>query len=189
MSVAMEEFPRRHRITVDEYYRMAEVGLLAPDARTELIEGEIIDMPVPGPRHSATTARLAELFMRAVGDLAHVRSQGPVRQDNYSEPMPDVVILARRADYYAERHPLPPDTLLAIEVSETTLRYDRMRKAPLYAKHGIPELWIFDTQRRQLHVYRNPTPGGYAEAFTAEQPTSMPIAALPGVAIDISWFF
>ena len=189
MSVAMEEFPRRHRITVEEYYRMGELGLLAPDARTELIEGEIIDMPPIGSRHAWAVIRLHELLFRALDDRAHVRTGAPVRLDNYSEPQPDLSVVAGRADFYAERHPISSNTLLAIEVSETTLRYDRMRKAPLYAKHGIPELWIFDTQRRQLHVYRNPTPGGYAEAFTAEQPTSMPIAALPGVAIDISWFF
>src|SRR5690349_16226378 len=103
MIVAMEEFPRRHRITVEEYYRMAEVGLLAPDARTELIEGEIIDMTVPGLRHSAAVDRLAELFVRAVGDRAQVRVQGPVRLDNYTESMPDLALLLRHPDFYEGR--------------------------------------------------------------------------------------
>jgi Uma2 family endonuclease len=98
-------------------------------------------------------------------------------------------VVAHGEDFYVERHPIPADTLLAIEVSETTLRYDRNRKSPLYARHGIPELWIFDTQRKQIHVSRQPTETGYAELFTAEQPSSMQIEALPGITIDTSWFF
>jgi len=189
MSVAMEEFPRRHRITVEEYYRMGELGLLAPDARTELIEGEIIDMPPIGSRHAWVVIRLHELLFRALDDRAHVRTGAPVRLDNYSEPQPDLSVVAGRADFYAERHPISSNTLLAIEVSETTLRYDRNRKSPLYARHGIPELWIFDTQRKELHVAQNPTETGYGKVFVADRPPSMPICALPGITIDTSWFF
>jgi Uma2 family endonuclease len=189
MSVAMDEFPRRHRITVEEYYRMAEVGLLAPDARVELIDGEIIDMPPIGSRHAALVDRLQELLMDAVAKRAHVRSQMPVRLDNYSEPQPDLALLARREDYYATRHPIPSDTLLLIEVSETTLRYDQQIKAALYARHAIPELWIVDTKRKQLHVSRAPTNTGYAETFTIDRPTSTQLFALPDVTVDISSLF
>src|SRR5262245_27163525 len=119
MSVAMEEFPRRHRITVEEYHRMAEVGLLAPDARVELIDGEIIDMPPMGSRHAAIVRRIQELLTDAVGKRALVQAQLPVRLDNYSEPEPDLAVLARREDYYAAKHPTPADTLLAVEVSES----------------------------------------------------------------------
>jgi Uma2 family endonuclease len=189
MSVAMEEFPRRHRITVEEYYRMAEVGLLAPDARVELIEGEIIDMPPIGTSHAFVVSRLHELLLRAVDDRAFVRGQLPVRLDEYSEPQPDLVVVARRADFYAERHPIPSDTLLAIEVSETTLRFDLRIKSPLYARHGIPEYWIFDTQRKQLHVAHHPTDTGYEKTCVVDRPASMPISTLPGITIDTAWFF
>jgi Uma2 family endonuclease len=185
----MEESPRRHRVTVEEYYRMAEVGLLAPDARVELIDGEIIDMPPIGSRHTAVVNRFNELLGRAVGDRAIVQVQGPVRLDDFSEPQPDVALLTRRADFYERQHAGPSDTLLVVEVSETTLRYDRQIKSALYARHGIPELWIFDTQRKELHVFRNPSGSGYSQVFMAERPASLQVVSLPGVAIDASALF
>jgi Uma2 family endonuclease len=185
MSVAMDEFPRRHRITVEEYYRMAEVGLLEPDARVELIEGEIIEMPPMGSRHAAVVRQLQTLLTDAVGKRALVQTQLPVRLDNYSEPQPDLALVAFREDFYREKHPAPADTLLAIEVSESTLRFDRTVKAALYARHGIPELWIIDTRGKQLHVSRNPIPTGYAETLTTDRPTSMQLIALAGITIDL----
>jgi Uma2 family endonuclease len=101
-------------------------------------------------------------------------------------PQPDLALLVPREDFYSKRHPIPTDTLLAIEVSESTLRYDRQRKAPIYARHGIPELWIFDIEAKQVYVSRNPTPDGYQQTFTADQPASMQILALPGLTLDIS---
>ncbi|HEU4627878.1 MAG TPA: Uma2 family endonuclease [Steroidobacteraceae bacterium] len=189
MSVAMEEWPRRHRITVEEYYRMAEVGLLAPDARVELIEGEIIDMPPIGSRHASAVSRLHYLLVRAAGDRAVVRGQSPVRLDAYSEPQPDLAVLAPRADFYDKAHPTPADALLIIEVSETTLRYDRQRKQPLYARHGIPELWIVDIQGNQLHVFRKPAGGEYTDSVTFRRPGPMPLALLPEVEVDLSALF
>ena len=189
MSVAMEEGPRRHRITVDEYHRMAEVGLLAPDARVELIEGEIIDMPPIGHRHAAAVDRLNRLLNLAVGDRAIVRCQGPIRLGDLSEPQPDFALLAPRADFYAERHPVAADTLLVIEVSETTLRYDRQTKLPLYARHGIPEMWIVDAAGKQLHIFRRPSGVAYDEIVSPPTPGITPIGSLPNVAIDLSSLF
>src|ERR1044072_9215952 len=102
MSVAMEEFPRRHRITVEEYYRMAEVGLLAPDARVALIEGEIIDMPPIGNRHMASVDRLNVLLFSALGNRAIVRCQSTLVLGEYSAPEPDFALLAYREDFYED---------------------------------------------------------------------------------------
>src|SRR5690349_24566351 len=157
MSVAMDEFPRRHRITVEEYYRMAEVGLLAPDARVELIDGEIIDMSPIGNPHISTVDRLLELLFFALNKRAIVRCQAPLVIGQYSAPEPDIAVLARRENFYADRHAGAGDTLLVIEVSETSLRYDLQTKMRLYARHGIRELWILDTAFKQLHVFRRPT--------------------------------
>ena len=112
MSVAMEDMPRRHRITVDEYYRMAEVGLLAPDARVELIEGEIIDMPPIGDPHMSTVDRLNAMLVRAAADRAIVRCQGAVQLGDFSMPQPDFVLLAPRTDYYSTRHAVAEDVSL-----------------------------------------------------------------------------
>jgi Uma2 family endonuclease len=189
MSIAMEDWPRRHRITVEEYHRMAEVGLLAPDARVELIEGAIIDMPPIGSRHASIVDRLIELVSHAVRGRAILRCQGPVQLGDLSEPQPDLALFAWREDFYEHRHPTAADTLLLIEVSETTLRYDRHTKLPLYARHGVPEYWIFDTQERQLDVFRSPTGAAYGELQSVRSPTVMPISSLPDVEIDLSSLF
>ncbi len=186
MSTIMESWPRRHRITVDEYYRMAEVGLLARDARVELIEGEIIDMAPIGIAHGSVVDRLARLLMRAVGDQAIVRVQGVVSLSRSSEPQPDLTLLKPRNDFYASRHPTASDTLLIIEVSDTTLRYDREIKVPLYARHGVPEVWIVDLGNGQLHFYRSLAGGQYGGATATDKPGMTTIAALSAVSIDLT---
>ncbi len=189
MSVAMEDGPRRHRITVDEYHHMAEVGLLAPDARVELIEGEIIDRPPIGSRHAATVDGLYRILDRAVGERAIVRCQGPIQLGDLSEPQPDFSVLVPREGVYAQRHPTAADILLVVEVSETTLRYDRQTKMALYARHGIPELWIVDVGRKQLQIFRKPAGAAYGDVLSPERPGVMPIASLPGVTVDLSSLF
>lgn len=186
MGIPMESLPRRHRITVDEYYRMAEVGLLAPDARVELIEGEIIDMPPIGPDHGSVVDKLTHLLVHAVGDHAIVRVQGAVRLSRASEPQPDVALLLPRTDYYRAGHPSGDNTFLVIEVSDSTLRYDRNVKVPLYARHGVPEVWIVDITGNQVHFYRNPADGRYRNEASAAEPGATPIMALPAVAVDLS---
>jgi Uma2 family endonuclease len=185
MSSLMEGWPRRHRITVDEYYRMAEVGLLAPDARVELIDGEIIDLAPIGPSHSSVVSELARLLVLAVGDLGIVQIQGAVRLDGSSEPQPDIAVLARRGHRYRREHPSPGDVLLLIEVSDTTLRDDRDVKVPLYARHGIPEVWIVDLQNAELRFYRVPEGGRYLELGSTRSPGFTPLAGLPGIQIDL----
>lgn len=182
----MEAWPRPHRITVEEYHRMGEVGLLAPDARVELIEGEIFDMPPIGSEHGAVVDQLNYLLARAVGDRAIARIQGAVRLNNFSEPQPDAALLKPRADFYRHEQPKGTDSLLVIEVSDSTLRHDRDRKVPLYARLGVPEVWIVDLHNGSVLFYRSPGADGYRDQSSTDQPGVTPIAALPGVAIDLS---
>ena len=189
MGIAMESWPRRHRITVDEYHRMAEVGVLAPDARVELIEGEIIDMAPIGIDHNSVVDQLNRLLVHAVGDDAIVRVQGSVRLSRISEPQPDVVLLEPRADFYRNEFAMGADTLLVIEVSDSTLRYDRDVKVPLFAKSGVPEVWIFDLENDSLLVYRSLSDGGYARRDALVRPPSMPVPSLRDVAVDLSSVF
>jgi Uma2 family endonuclease len=186
MVTHMESWLPRHRITVDEYYRMAEVGLLTEDARVELIEGEIIDMAPIGSRHAAAVDRLAQLLQRSVGPRATVRVQGPIRLSASSEPQPDVALLKPRDDFYATKHPTGQDTLLLIEVSDTTFRYDREVKVPLYARHGVPEVWIIDLKNRHVHCFRVPNGGEYTDVSLSGEPAEIELSALPGVMIDLS---
>lgn len=175
----------RHRLTVQEYYRMAEVGLLAPDARVELIEGEIIDMAPIGSRHAATVNRLARLLNAAVNDLAVVSVQAPIRLGERSEPQPDLALLKPRADFYAQSHPTPADVLLVIEVSDTTLRYDRSVKVPLYARHGVPEVWVIDLEGNLIHFFRSPSGEAYADVSSTRRPGTTPLP-VAGAAVDLS---
>jgi Uma2 family endonuclease len=189
MSTRMASLPHKHLISVDEYYRMAEVGLLAPDARVELIEGEIIDMPPIGIDHAGVVNLLTHLFVRAVDTRAVVQPQVGVRLDLRSEPQPDLAVLAARADFYRGKHPAPEDVLLLVEVSDSTLRYDMDVKVPLYARHGIQQVWVIDLQHGQLHCFRTPRSGQYFDCYTTAEPGIVPIAALSGAQVDLSALF
>lgn len=189
MSTNAEPLLRRHRINVDEYHRMAEVGLLAPDARVELIQGEVIDMAPIGTRHGAVVDALARLLIRAVNDHAIVRVQGSIRLDRHSEPQPDLSILKPRKDFYRDVHPTATDVLLIIEVSDTTLRYDRNIKAPLYASHGVPEVWLIDVNSKVLQRMQHPAGNAYATTSTFDgdsADSNIALAMLPGVSIDVA---
>lgn len=175
----------RHRLTVADYHRMGEEGIFAPDARVELIEGEVIDMAPIGSRHASAVARLARAAMTAAGTAAIVYPQNQLRLSEISEPEPDLMLLKPRADFYADAHPTAADVLLLIEVADTSARYDREIKLPLYARHGVCEVWIVDLEARLLRLHRAPVGGAYTEGRTTGQPCPTPIAALPGVAIDL----
>src|SRR4051794_36083755 len=126
----------RRLFTVDEYYRMAEVGILADDEPVELIRGEIVRMNPIGSAHNGTVATLDELLREALGRRAFVITQGPLRLVTESEPDPDVLVLRRRDDNYRRAHPMPADVLFVIEVAESSLDYDREVKGPLFAEAG-----------------------------------------------------
>jgi Uma2 family endonuclease len=180
---------QRHRLTVDEYHRMAEVGLLAPDARVELIEGEIIDMAPIGSRHGGVVKRLLKCFSEAIGDRAILSVQDPLHLGPDSEPQPDVMLLAPRADFYTARHPTPADVLLLVEVADSSGAYDHEVKAPLYAHSGVRELWIVDLPRLELLIHRRPVAGSYAEIEILASPGRRTIEALPGITFDLTGLF
>lgn len=175
----------RHRLTVDEYLRMGEAGILPVDARVELIDGEVVDMAPMRSRHAGVVARLTALLGRAAGDRALVWCQLPLVLGERSAPEPDLTLLKPRTDFYRNAHPGASDVLLLIEVSDTTSDYDRRIKLPLYARHGIAEVWIVDLDQRLLRVCRGPQDDGYADVGTTATPALTPIATLPGVAIDL----
>jgi Uma2 family endonuclease len=177
---------QRHKLTVAQYHRMAETGVLAPDARVELLEGVIVDMAPIGSRHAATVNRLTRAFAAAVGNRAIVSVQNPIRLGDHDEPQPDLALLRPRADYYAEATPTAADVLLVVEVAQSSAAYDREVKLPLYAQHGVPEVWLVDLDAARLHVCRAPQDGRYAEVGTTATPGPTPLALLDGVSVDLS---
>ena len=121
---------------------MAEADIFDPDDRVELIDGEVVEMSPIGTPHASTVDRLTRMFHLGIGGRAIIRTQGPIQIGDFSEPEPDIAVLREREDFYAAHHPMPPDVLLVVEVSESPLRYDTDRKTPLYAAGGIPEVWV-----------------------------------------------
>ena len=189
MSLAPTDLPRRHRLTVSDYYRMAEVGILAPDARVELIEGDIIDMSPSGIQHTATVILLSHVLFRAAGDRAFLLVQNSVRLGELSQPQPDITLLRHRDDFYRERLPRASDILLIVEVADTSLRFDRDTKVSLYAVHGIPEMWLVDLRSRRLIRHRAPVQGTYTLVDDPDLSVPLDVSALPGIAVELQQIF
>lgn len=175
----------KRRFTVDEYHRMGVAGILKPDDRVELIDGEIVQMSPIGSRHAACVAFLTQLFVTAVGRRAIVQVQNPVRLGDRSEPQPDLMLLKPKADFYASGHPGPSDVLLLIEVADTSAASDRETKLPLYARAGIVEFWLVNLEKHQTEVYWDPQGDTYASSRIHSQGTSVSPRAFPDICIAV----
>jgi Uma2 family endonuclease len=175
-----------HRFTTKEYYRMAETGLLRPDARVELLDGQIIDMSPIGPLHSGLVNRLTHLFARLPKGRYLVAVQNPVHLDEHSEPQPDLMLLKPKAGDYTDAHPKPADVLLLIEISDTSLHYDREEKLPAYGRAGISEVWIVNALERNIEIYRDPHLTGYGSATVLRAGDKASPLAFPDLAVDVA---
>lgn len=179
----------RHRLTRQDYYRMGEAGILREDHRVELLEGQLIDMSPIGPRHALVTQILNELLVKAVAGRAWVRCQSPVVLDDGSEPQPDFALVRGPGHRYRHTHPAPDDIFLLVEVSDSSLGFDRSVKLRLYALAGIREVWIVDLTTDGVLVYRDPSGDGFASESRVESPAVLGVAALPGVTIPVAEVF
>ena len=151
-------------ITADEYERMGEAGIFPPDARLELIEGEIFEMSPIGNAHASCVDALALIFTELARRRFLVRVQNPIRLSDLSEPQPDISLLRWRDDFYRDAHPTPADVLLVVEVADTTLVADRKVKMPLYALSGIAEAWLVNIPEGRVEIYSDPAGGTYRRA-------------------------
>ena len=179
MIAEAEDKITRRLFTVEEYHQMAEAGILHEDDRTELIHGEIIYMSPIGNYHAAIVSRINMLLAPRLASETIISVQNPVKIGDHSEPEPDIMVLPFRDDYYAASGVTPQDVLLLIEVSDSTLRYDRNTKLPLYAASGIPEVWIVDVNKQQLEVYRQPDEDRYQSMKTLTRDDTVTATQLP----------
>ena len=140
--------------TVDEYNKMAECGVIGPDERVELIDGEVVPLSAHDKIHSDSIGLATNLLVRLYGATHLVRVGLPIQVGDYSEPEPDFALVRPEHQAESDRHPTKPD--LVIEVSFTSLANDRMRKTFLYASAGIPEYWIINLSERCLERYLEP---------------------------------
>lgn len=152
---------KRRLLTLSEYHRMAEVGILSDEDRVELLNGEIIQMSPIGSRHAANVKRINQLLSQLIAGKLLIGVQDPIALGNHSEPEPDIVVLKPVDDFYASHHPTAEDVLLVIEVSDSTLQKDKEVKIPLYADAGIPEAWIINLEENQVECFRTPENGTY----------------------------
>jgi len=179
----------RRLFTVAEYHRLAEVGILAEDERVELIEGEIIRMAPIGPRHAGCVINATRLFITRLGDRAVISPQNPLVIPPRSEPEPDLLVLRPRPISYSRELPAVPDVGLAVEVADTTVRFDRLVKARLYARSGIPEFWLCLATDGAIEVYREPSADGYGTVTQHGPGETVSPLAFPDVSFAVSDFF
>jgi|SRR5579862_5441287 len=181
----METEVAKKLFTVEEYLRMGEAGIFHPEARLELIEGEIIEMSPVGDRHIGCVNRATALFSSRLAGKAIVSVQNPVRLSRYTEPQPDLVLARPREDYYSGKRLSAEDTFLVIEISDSTVRYDRNRKMPLYAKAGVPELWIENLQEDIILVFRDPGPVTFLTEMMFRRGELLSPAAFPEITFKV----
>ena len=164
---------------------MGETGVLKPDARVELLDGEIIDMAPIGSFHGGSVNRLIRFFTKLAYERWLVSAQNSFALDEYSEPQPDLMLLKPDPDDYVTRLATPDDIFLLIEVAYTTVKYDRERKLPAYGKGGVPEIWILNLPEQALEVYREPHYTGYGSSVILRTGDKASPQAFPDVVIDV----
>ncbi|MCE2464366.1 MAG: Uma2 family endonuclease [Dehalococcoidia bacterium] len=179
----------RRRFTVNEYYLMAQAGILHEDDRVELLEGEIVEMAAIGSRHAACVNRLNRILSEGLGSRAIISVQNPVRLGEHSEPQPDLTLLRPRPDFYSESHPESADVMLLVEVADTSEDYDREVKMPLYARYGITEAWLVDLSSRSIEMYRDPVLEGYRDIQLAMPGCSIAPQAFPDLELVVEKVF
>jgi len=163
----VQEAPRPewgpYRFSVEQYRKIGELGIIPPDAKTELVDGQIIFMSI-GKDHAAVVKRLNRKISRKLPEEAATLSiQDPLTIDDGSEPLPDVMVLDYRADDYAAGLPTPANVKLLIEVSDSSLKYDREDKLPKYARNLVAEVWIVDLGGQKVWTHLQPSADGYLQ--------------------------
>jgi Uma2 family endonuclease len=182
----IKNWPHRHRFTAEEYNWMAEVGLLTGESPVELIEGEIIHMAPMGIQHRTVLEKLRTALESALAGRAHVKAQRVCRLSNITETQPDLIVMKPGREYHPGKFPTGHDTLLVIEVSDTTFVYDHDIKVPLYAAHGVPEVWIVDLESRCVRFFRSLVDGRYTDVQMNAEPHTARLTEFPDSSISLA---
>lgn len=187
--MALEIDAARRLFTVEEFHRMADAGILGEDERIELIDGEIVEMALIGTRHIGCVINATRMVITRLGERAVVSPQNPVVIRPRSEPQPDLVLLRPQAVSYSHERPASEHVLLAVEVADTTVRFDRLVKGRLYARAGILEFWLCLVADGAIEVYRGPSADGYTDMSVRRAGESVSPLAFPDVSFAVSDFF
>jgi Uma2 family endonuclease len=177
---------KRRRFTLEEYHRMGEAGILDEDERVELIEGEIVEMTPIGWLHASVVARIAKVFWAHFGERAIVWVQNPlVLPRQVSEFQPDLALLKPRPDFYRAKQVEPGDAFLVVEVMDSSVAHDRRVKLPIYARGGVPEVWLIDVKKGTVEAHRRPAAGGYRDRRVIDRAGTIATLAFPRVVLAV----
>lgn len=176
------------QITVEEYDAMIESGVFDENDQVELLNGAIVEKMPKGNKHSAATDRIAKFFDRNFNEVLFVRNQNPIWLDEYSEPEPDIVLTVLKDDDYENSRPRPEEIYLILEVSDSTLGYDRNTKGEAYARAGIRQYFVLNVQEKTLEDYREPGADGFQSKQTLRAGQEFNLVAFPEIILNVSDF-
>ncbi len=176
------------RISVKQYDVMIKNGVFDENDRVELLNGAIIEKMPKGTKHSSANDRAAKVFYRILGEKVIVRNQNPIWLDDYSEPEPDIVLAAIDENEYENTHPTPEDIFLILEISDSTLGYDRRAKSLAYSKAGIRQYLLLNLQEQTIEDYREPSADGFQSKQTYRAGQDFNLAAFPETFVQMSDF-
>ncbi len=176
---------RPKRFRVDEFRKMTEAGILPEESGWEIIDGFLIDKMTIGSKHASIVKRLNKLLAELLTNKAIVSVQDPVHIDDYNEPEPDITLLKPRNDFYSGRHPTPSDVLLLVEVSDSTISYDRGIKMKLYAEAGIVEVWLVNLLDETIERYSLPANGRFGSVETLKKGDSIRSISLAYLSLNV----
>jgi len=177
-----------YQITVQEYDQMIESGVFDENDRVELLNGAIVEKIPKGKKHSAATDRIAKFLDRRFNEYFFVRNQNPIWLSEFSEPEPDIVLAVLREDEFESSHPTPDEIYLILEVSDSTLNYDRNAKGEAYARAGIRQYLVLNVQEKTLEDYREPGADGYGSKQTYRAGQTFNLVAFPDISLNVSDF-
>ncbi len=184
MSVSTAALPRR-KFTVEEYHNFTESGVFKPEERVELWEGEFVEMSPIRTRHAACVNFLLEFLRDALGKTVIISPQNPIVLNDFTEPQPDIAVLKRREDFYRTESATAADVLIAMEIADTTLKYDRETKFPRYAANGIKEAWLIDLENDRVEIHGEPNEFGYSLVKILHRGQIAESTVLPEIKITI----
>jgi Uma2 family endonuclease len=174
-----------YRFTAEQFELMVSRNIF-DDERVELIDGRLIDMPPPDAPHDGIVTAFDKIVQAAIARRGLVRPQMALPAGRMSVPVPDVSIVRWDDGYYRDRRPSPDETFAVVEVSNSTLAFDRDVKRRIYGAARIPEYWIVDVRKKRIHVHREPHDLGYGAEEVREQHETVSFAAFPDVVLSVA---
>ena len=185
---SINQNPKLRQITVEEYDSMIANGIFDTNDKIELLDGVIIEKMPKGTKHSSATDRASRVFNKVIGDKLLVRNQNPIWLDIFSEPEPDIVLASPKADDYDESHPTPNEIYLVMEISDSTIYFDRNAKWLAYAKAGIRQYLLLNVQDRTIEDYREPNADGYQSKQTLRAGQTFTLNDFPEIVFQVADF-